>query len=48
MIYPTFVAHFYIATLLVGLIVLHVLAAFYHQFVRKDGLLRRMFLGPRG
>jgi cytochrome b561 len=45
MIYPTWVAHGYIATLLVGLIILHVLAAFYHQFVRKDGLFRRMFLG---
>src|SRR6266849_2593374 len=43
MIYPTRVAHFYIATLLVGFIILHVLAAFYHQFVRKDGLFRRMF-----
>ncbi len=46
-IYPTFVAHFYIATLLVGLIILHTLAALYHQFVRKDGLLRRMSFGRR-
>ena len=45
MIYPTRVAHFYIATLLVGFIVLHVLAAFYHQFIRKDRLFRRMFFG---
>jgi cytochrome b561 len=45
MIYPTFVAHGYLATLLVGLIILHVLAAFYHQFVREDGLFRRMFFG---
>ena len=42
-VYPTFVAHFYIATLLVGLIILHVLAAFYHQFVKRDRLLRRIF-----
>jgi cytochrome b561 len=47
MIYPTFVAHVYIAAFLVGFIILHVLAAFYHQFVRKDGLFRRMFFGPR-
>jgi cytochrome b561 len=45
LIYPTRVAHGYIATLLVGFILLHVLAAFYHQFVRKDGLFRRMFFG---
>jgi cytochrome b561 len=47
MIYPTRVAHGYIAALLVGLIMLHVLAAFHHQFVRKDGLFRRMFFGRR-
>jgi cytochrome b561 len=47
-IYPTFVAHSYFALLLVGLIVLHVLAALYHQFIRKDGLLRRMSFGRRG
>ncbi len=47
LIYPTRVAHGFIATLLVGFIILHVLAAFYHQFVRKDGLFRRMFFGRR-
>lgn len=46
-IYPTRVAHGYIATLLAGLITLHVLAAFYHQLVRKDGLFQRMFFGRR-
>jgi cytochrome b561 len=46
-IYPTWIAHGYLAALLVGLIVLHLLAAFYHQFVRKDGLFRRMGLGKR-
>ena len=46
-IYPTRVAHGYIAVLLVGFIILHVLAAFYHQFVRKDGPFRRMFFGRR-
>lgn len=47
MIYPTWVAHGSIAALLVGLIILHALAAFYHQFVRKDGLFRRMSFGGR-
>ena len=46
-IYPTFVAHVFFAALLVGLIVLHVLAALYRQFVRKDGLFRRMSFGRR-
>ena len=45
--YPTLVAHGYIALLLVGLAILHVLAALYHQFVLKDGLLRRMWFGRR-
>lgn len=31
------------ARLLIGLITLHVFAALYHQFVVKDGLLRRMW-----
>ncbi len=46
-IYPTRVAHGYLAVLLVGLITLHVLAALYHQLVRNDGLLRRMWFGRR-
>jgi cytochrome b561 len=49
-IYPSWVAHVYLALLLVGLIgliVLHVLAALYHHFVRKDGLFRRMLFGRR-
>jgi cytochrome b561 len=44
-LYPTFVSHFYIGMLLVGFITLHVLAALYHQLVRKDGLFQRMFFG---
>jgi cytochrome b561 len=47
-IYPTWVVHGYIAMLLVAFIALHVLAALYHQFVRRDGLFRRMFFGRRG
>jgi len=46
-IYPSFIAHGYAAALLAGLIALHVLAALYHQFVRKDGLFGRMFFGRR-
>ncbi len=46
-IYPTFVAHVLTAMLLVGLIVLHVIAALYHQLVRKDRLFRRMSFGRR-
>jgi cytochrome b561 len=43
--YPTFQAHFWLATLLAALVVLHVVAALYHQLVRRDGLLRRMGFG---
>jgi cytochrome b561 len=47
MTYPPFVAHVFFAVLLAGFVVLHVLAAFYHQFVRRDGLFRRMSFGRR-
>jgi cytochrome b561 len=47
MMYPTRVAHGYLAALLAGAICLHVIAAFYHQFVVKDALLRRMSFGRR-
>jgi cytochrome b561 len=47
MIYPTFVAHALVATVLVGFLVLHIFAAFYHQFIRKDALFQRMFIGRR-
>jgi cytochrome b561 len=46
--YPTFVAHGYVALLLVGFVILHVLAALYHQFFRKDRLFGRMWFGRRG
>lgn len=45
--YPTWVAHFWLATLLAGFVVLHVGAALHHQFVQRDGLLRRMGFGER-
>jgi cytochrome b561 len=46
-IYPTFAAHSYLAWLLLGLLVLHVIGALYHQFFLKDGLFRRMWFGRR-
>ena len=44
---PQLVAHGMIASLLATLIALHVAAAFFHQFIRKDQLLRRMWFGKR-
>lgn len=46
-IYPTFVAHAVLASILACLVVLHILAALYHHFVLKDGLMRRMQFGKR-
>ena len=37
--------HGIVAKLLIALIALHVAAALYHHFVRRDGLLRRMTFG---
>ena len=39
--------HYEISRLLMALIALHVCGAFYHAFVRRDGLLRRMWFGSR-
>ena len=38
-------AHKAVATLLLALIALHVSGALYHALVRRDGVIRRMFLG---
>ncbi|MBF9032318.1 cytochrome b [Rhodobacterales bacterium HKCCE3408] len=35
------------STLLLALIALHIAAALYHQFVRRDGLIGRMWFGRR-
>ncbi len=43
--YAAFQAHSTIALVLEELFVLHVVAALYHQFIRKDRLLARMGLG---
>lgn len=40
-------AHGVLGIILLLTIVAHVLAALYHQFVRKDGLLGRMWFGKR-
>lgn len=46
-IYAPRIAHGVIATLLLVLIGLHVVGWAYHQFVLRDGLLRRMWFGKR-
>jgi cytochrome b561 len=46
-VFPSFRAHAALATLLAIMIVVHVVAALYHQFVLKDGLFRRMWFGKR-
>jgi len=46
-VFPTFRAHAVLATLLAILILVHIAAALYHQFVLKDGLFRRMWFGQR-
>jgi cytochrome b561 len=43
--YPPMRAHFFAVIALVVLAALHVAAAFYHQFLRRDRLLYRMGLG---
>ncbi|KNZ33342.1 MAG: cytochrome B561 [Methylibium sp. NZG] len=44
---PPRAVHGIVAKLLMLFIALHIAAALYHQFVRRDGLLRRMGFGPR-
>jgi len=46
-VFPSFRAHAALATLLAIMIVVHVAAALYHQFVLKDGRFRRMWFGKR-
>jgi cytochrome b561 len=46
-VYPPRIGHGLISTLLILLIALHVGAALYHQFIRKDNLLSRMWFGKR-
>lgn len=46
--HPTEEWHGYLAYALFGLVALHALAALWHQFVRRDELLMRMWPSPRG
>jgi cytochrome b561 len=45
--FPPRAIHGAIAAVLMALIALHVAAALWHQFIRKDGLMARMWFGPR-
>jgi cytochrome b561 len=45
--FPARFGHGYIAIILIGLITIHIGAALYHQFIRKDNLLSRMWFGKR-
>ncbi len=47
MAYPSRIGHGFTALALLGLIGLHFAAAMYHQFIKKDNLLARMWFGKR-
>jgi len=38
----SFDIHYYVAFIIIGLISIHVLAALYHHFIKRDNVLRRM------
>jgi cytochrome b561 len=40
--------HIYMAYVLIGLVVLHILAALYHHFFKSDGVVSRMVSGEPG
>lgn len=44
-VYPPRIGHGITATVLILLVALHIGAALYHQFIRKDGLMGRMWFG---
>jgi cytochrome b561 len=46
-VFPVRTVHYAFSRLLMALIVLHITGAIYHTFVRRDGLLRRMWFGRR-
>jgi cytochrome b561 len=46
-VFPVRSVHYLISRLLIALIALHVAGALYHTFIRRDGLLRRMWFGRR-
>src|SRR5262245_51578415 len=45
--FPTRVIHGVIAKAFVALIAVHAAAALYHQFILRDGLIKRMWFGSR-
>jgi cytochrome b561 len=45
--FPPRQGHWFFSRLLLVLVALHVAGALYHQFVRRDGLLARMWFGRR-
>ncbi|HLZ06341.1 MAG TPA: cytochrome b/b6 domain-containing protein [Bradyrhizobium sp.] len=45
--YPTFTIHIVLALLLSALVLVHVVAALYHQLFKRDQLLRRIWFGRR-
>lgn len=47
-IYPIRTVHYALSRVLMVLIVLHVFGAAFHTFIRRDGLLGRMWFGRRG
>jgi len=47
-IYPSYLAHGYLAAIMAAFIALHLVAALHHQFVMNDRLFRRMWFGRRG
>ena len=46
-IFPPRIVHGIVAKLLIALIALHIAAALFHQFIRKDRLIARMWFGKR-
>jgi len=46
-VFPTRVVHGVIAKVFLGLIAVHATAALYHQFILRDGLIKRMWFGRR-
>ena len=46
-VFPIRSVHYAISRILMTLIAIHVVAALYHAFVLRDGLLSRMFFGRR-
>lgn len=44
-IYPERALHGNLAYVMIGLVALHIGAALYHQFIRKDNLISRMWFG---